>query len=118
MARSGSVPTTRTIWTATTTGGGVSSQYNHQLALVRSLHHLQELERQARDWREGNNHLVIHKFQRERGEYVVWVEEVNAPSPSTFSVLVGDCLHNLASSLNFLAYDLSLAYTDPLPEKV
>jgi hypothetical protein len=95
----------------------MSNQYNHELALTRALHHLQELERQATSWGEGNSYLVIHEFQRGSGDYVVWVEEIVAPSPEVFSGIVGDCLHNLSSSLNFLAYDLSLAYTNPLPDK-
>src|SRR5215211_5227536 len=95
----------------------MSNQRAHELALARSLHHLQELERQAGSWREGNSYLVIHDFQRASGDYVVWVEEVNAPSPEVFSAIVGDCLHNLSSGLNYLAYELAVAYTNPLPDK-
>jgi hypothetical protein len=93
------------------------NQRNHELALTRALHHLQELERQAASWTEGNNYLVIHDFQRASGDYVVWVEEINTPSPEVFSVLVGDCLHNLSASLNFLAYELAVAFTNPLPNR-
>lgn len=39
------------------------------------------------------------------------------PKPETFSVVVGDCLHNLSSSLNFLAHALAVAHTHPLPDK-
>jgi hypothetical protein len=78
---------------------------------------LQELERQAANWKEGDDYRVIHDFRRERGEYVIYVEEINPPDSSIFSGLVGDCLHNLSASLNFLAFDLALAYTRPLPEK-
>jgi hypothetical protein len=95
----------------------LTGERGHELALARALDHLQELERQTAGWREGKGYLVSHDFQRERGEYVVWVEEVVAPDPAPFSVLVGDCLHNLSASLNFLAYELAVAHTDPLPEK-
>src|SRR5918998_2842474 len=96
----------------------MTGQPSHELALMRALHHLQELECQVASWRERDGYLVIHNFERESGEYVVLVEEVNAPSTATFSGIVGDCLHNLSSSLNFLVFDLARAYTNPLPEKV
>lgn len=91
--------------------------HNHRLALARALEHLQELESQTKGWREGKGYLVSHEFKRERSEYIVWVEQVATLNTATLSVLVGDCLHNLSSSLNFLAYELALAHTNPLSDK-
>lgn len=95
----------------------MSSQHNHELALARAFHHLQNLKRRVANWRDGHNYRVIHNFERERGESVFRVDDVEPPEPETFSVIVGDCLHNLSSSLNYLAYALAVAHTDPLPEK-
>jgi hypothetical protein len=40
------------------------------------------------------------------------------PPPDPISLLVGDCLHNLRSCLDVLAYALANAYTKPLPKEV
>jgi hypothetical protein len=89
---------------------------NHELALARALEHLQEIERQAVNWREGEYYRLIHEFDAGPRDYVISVEDISMPNWSFFPVAIGDCLHNLSSSLNFLAFDLAIAHSGSLSE--
>jgi hypothetical protein len=44
---------------------------------------------------------------------------LHAPPTDDFSLIIGDCLHNLRAALDNLAYDLAVAHTgkEPLPSK-
>lgn len=52
-----------------------------------------------------------------KGRLVARLKNVKDP-PTKLSVLVGDCVHNLRSALDHLAYALAAAHTVPLPERV
>ena len=42
--------------------------------------------------------------------------QAEAPPVDTLSVIIGDALHNMRLALDALAYTLSCAYTNPLPQ--
>jgi len=50
------------------------------------------------------------------GQNVVWAE-VLKPPPITLAPVVGDCLHNLRSALDNLAFELAFAYQGPKMSK-
>lgn len=95
----------------------IGSRPNHELALRRAHHHLEEIEREVGNWVNSDRHRVSHEFNRETSEYIVWVE-TDPPDRDPISMLTSDCLHNLYSGLNFLAYELSLSFTNPLPDEI
>jgi|SRR5215212_2196849 len=91
---------------------------SHELRLDRALQHLQSLEAEDRRWREGNPYRIIHELDPQTSKKLVRVEVLSQPSVR-LGLLIGDCLHNLRSALDNLAYELAVAYTgDPLPDAV
>jgi hypothetical protein len=90
---------------------------NHQLKLDRALYHLQSLESEIAIWLESKPHRLIHDFDIESGHKLL-IADISYPVPPKFALIIGDCLHNLRSSLDNLIYELAVVYTgiDPLPE--
>jgi hypothetical protein len=59
---------------------------------------------------------VWTQFDLKSGNNLIWAE-VLKPLPADFGLIVGDCLHNLRSSLDNLAYELLAAYQKGQPSK-
>jgi hypothetical protein len=95
----------------------VSSQYNHELKLDRAREHLQSLHAEVREWLKGDTYRYVPKLDFDGGKKRIHFEVLQVP-PARFSLIIGDCLHNLRSALDSLIYELAIAYTgiDPLPE--
>jgi hypothetical protein len=95
----------------------VSSQHNHELKLERAREHLQNLHAEIREWFEGDTYRYVPKLDPKSGKKRIYFEVLQDP-PARFSLIIGDCLHNLRSALDSLIYELAIAYTgiDPLPE--
>jgi hypothetical protein len=87
----------------------MSDQYNHELKLERAVQHLKSLEADIKQWLGEHPYFVVSKFDPERGEHSVWIRPEGDP-PAELSLIIGDCLHNLRSALDSLAYDLARTY--------
>ena len=84
-------------------------QPSYQLRLDRAAEHLQSIKSQERIWSQGNPCRVWTEPDRQSTYKFVWAE-VLEPPPITLAPVVGDCLHNLRSTLDNLAFELALAY--------
>jgi hypothetical protein len=84
-------------------------QPSFQLKLDRAAEHLQSIEAQERVWRQSDPRRVWTEPDIQSGGKLVWAE-VLKPPPITLAPIVGDCLHNLRSALDNLAYELALAH--------
>jgi hypothetical protein len=84
-------------------------QPSYQLKLDRAAEHLETIKAQERIWRESNPCRVWTEPDIQSGGKVVWAE-VLKPPPITLAPVVGDCLHNLRSALDNLAYELAVAH--------
>lgn len=88
---------------------------DHAVKLGRAREHLESLEKEGQRWFYGNH----YRFRVERdGEYANLMVSGCEPGVDPFSVLMGDCLHNLRSALDALAYELASAHTHPLPDDI
>lgn len=88
--------------------------FNHELRLERASHHLQRFENAVGRWLEEEPYRIVSEPQREQRQRILRVEILNSPPPE-LGLLIGDCLHNLRSALDNLAYDLARAHRgDPL----
>lgn len=96
----------------------MSSQYNHELKLERAREHLQSLDTKIRGWIEEDTYRYVPKLDPESGKKRIYFEVLQDPPPR-YSLIIGDCLHNLHSALDNLVYELATVYTgiDPLPEE-
>src|SRR5437588_11644673 len=92
----------------------VSGQFDHELKFGRALKHLQDLDAKSRDWFAGDHQSIREKLEADGR--TVWLATAEQVPPDPFSLLIGDCLHNLRSGLDVLAFSLALAYTTPLPD--
>lgn len=95
----------------------VSEQFSHELKLNRASYHLDRLEAEVREWRERETHRYVSHFDRESGKHLVHIR-FPEPVPAEFRLTIGDCLHNLRSALDNLAYELAVRHhgSSPLPE--
>jgi hypothetical protein len=84
-----------------------------RLKLDRAYEHLETLANDIqRVMTEGDSDGVFEKFNGKKGEWIVW--EVAPPIRKEWSAMVGDCVHNLRSCLDHLAWQLVLlAGNDP-----
>jgi hypothetical protein len=93
-------------------------QYGHEAKVSRALHHLEQLAGELSAWSDENSRLTTHRFYPRSSEYVVWVTTKQLDR-SGLAVEIGDCLHNLRSGLDHLAYELAISFTrQPLPKKI
>ncbi|CAN5513249.1 hypothetical protein BH24ACT22_BH24ACT22_14000 [soil metagenome] len=79
-----------------------------RLKLNRAAEHLQQLDEENRVYLEGKPYEVIHERDEERSRHV-YRFRVRQPPPLRLSILMGDCLHNIRSGLDYLAWQLVLA---------
>jgi hypothetical protein len=91
--------------------------FNHVLRLDRALYHLQSLETEVGRWVEKRPYRLWTKFDPKSGKNLIWAE-VLEPPPAELGLIIGDCLNNLRSALDNLAYELALThYRGSLPSK-
>src|SRR5829696_1059450 len=84
-------------------------QVSYQTRLDWAGQHLQSLEAEVRRWQNGSPCRVWTEFDLQSGNNLLWAEVVRQP-PHSIGMIIGDCLHNLRSALDNLAYELALAY--------
>jgi hypothetical protein len=94
----------------------VSDEFSHKLKLDRASYHLDSLDAKVRQWSERHTHRYDSHFDRESGKQIVHIRFAE-PVPAEFRLIIGDCLHNLRSALNNLAYELAVGHhgSSPLP---
>lgn len=95
----------------------MSDQFSHELKLDRASHHLDSLDAKVRERRQRETHRYVSHFEGEGGKQIVYIRFVE-PVPAQFRLIIGDCLYNLRSALDNLAYELAVRHhgSSPLPE--
>jgi hypothetical protein len=83
----------------------------------RALDLIEQLEREVNSWFEDTTHATISKGYDPNAptDYVVSATAVPIPIDA-FSLLIGDIVHNLRSSLDFIAFELAAAHTQSLTD--
>jgi hypothetical protein len=94
----------------------MTDQFSHALKLARASYHLDSFEAKVREWRDEHTHRYESHFDRESGKQFVYIR-FPEPLPAEFRLIIGDCLHNLRSALDNLAYELAVRHhgSSPLP---
>jgi hypothetical protein len=95
----------------------MSEQFSHELKLDRASHHLDRLNAEIREWRERHTHRYVSHIDRESGKQFAYIK-FPEPIPASLRLIIGDCLHNLRSALDNLAYELAVGHqgSSPLPD--
>ncbi len=87
------------------------------LKLNRALDHLDALNEAVERFDEGDLYTPFIELDRQR-RAVVRVKNITEPPPE-WSVLIGDCVYNMRSALDHLAYQLAVVHTGhPLPPQI
>lgn len=93
-------------------------QPSYYRRLDRALHHLESLKTEVSGWFEENPYSLLTDFDMESGRNCLRIEDLRQP-PANFSLIIGDCLHNLRAALDNLVYELAVVKAGgPLPENV
>jgi hypothetical protein len=96
----------------------MAPQYGYGAKFYGALEHLKHLAGEVAAWVDENSRLTTHRYYPSKGEYVVWVT-VKEFGSAGLAVEVGECLHDLRSGLDHLAYVLATVHTGkPLPKKI
>ena len=91
--------------------------FDHELKFGRAFRHLQDLRVEVDGWLNGEHHSVRSETDPKDGS-VTFLATAEQPPRDPFGLLIGDCLHNLRSGLDALAFSLASSYTTPLPDEV
>lgn len=79
-----------------------------KLKIFRAAVHYKELEGEFEKYFQTNPAKIVRQEQGTPDQYIGRVEP-KAPIPSRFPLIIGDCLQNLRSSLDYLVWELVLA---------
>jgi hypothetical protein len=90
---------------------------NHELRIERAYRHLKELEGAEEVWSQAEPYLVDLEPDTESPYHCLYVTP-KPVDPDPMSLLIGDCVHNLRSALDNLAFALAEAHTKPLPQNL
>lgn len=83
------------------------------LKLSRAEEHLKALQGEIEGFVQSDFYETVADRDY-KGRLVARLKNVKQP-PAQLSLLIGDCVHNLRSSLDHLAYGLASTHTQPLP---
>lgn len=94
-------------------------RFSYELKLDRASHHLDAIDATVREWEQRETHRYTgHSDDKSNKEF--WYIEFTEPIPIELRLIIGDCLHNLRSALDNLAYELAVAHhgSSPLPGRL
>ncbi len=77
-----------------------------RLKLARAEEHLDALEAEMGRYLDGDVYILVRDEKCDRTVWHLWIKE---EPPARFSILLGDCIHNLRSALDHIAWQLVLA---------
>src|SRR5437773_591427 len=78
---------------------------SHMLKLERANLHLEAFKDEVENWRKDQARKVSHDLDVRTGKYVV--HTVIDPLPRHWNLILGDCVQNLRSALDHLAFELT-----------
>ncbi len=97
----------------------MATQRDHALKLGRALYHLQWLKRELGEWFQGDRHHTVSTVKTDlqfQGLYQFdTFVRAEKPPIDPVSLVIGECLHNMRSALDLLAYELAVAFAKPQP---
>ena len=78
-----------------------------RLKIIRAQEHLDALDRENKAYMDSDSYEIVYERDGERSRHV-YRFHVRQPPPLRLSILMGDCLYNLRSGLDHLAWQLVL----------
>lgn len=92
---------------------------DHLLKIQRAKEHLDWIGTYLKPWIEGKKHSQwLEPDDLLPGNTRLMTKLTEEPAEYPLTVKIGEFLHNMRSSLDLLAYELAVAYTNPLPDDI
>ncbi len=82
--------------------------YSFEAKLDRARQHLEKLGTELKAWIKCHPYRITNKYDLKSGDNVIY-GQLTRPMPPLINELAGDCLQNLRSSLDHLAFELAIA---------
>ena len=101
------------LWFFVVRHGLIMTKFSFESKLDRTQQHLYELNLEIKRWIKSRPYRITDELDTDTGANVI-CGQLLGPVPSIISQLIGDCLQNLRSSLDHLAYELAIANTGTL----
>jgi hypothetical protein len=89
-----------------------------ELKLLRAKARLQEIDTFCKEWVKSDGNTCRFDMDPDRPGYVIVSASAVQPPVDPLSLMIGECLHNIRSALDLLAYELACAHTEPLPHEI
>lgn len=80
-----------------------------------AFHHLHQLERQNAGFTKAKDYTIVPQPDLDNPGYTAFVVQANQPD-ERIQLLLGNCLQDLRSGLDHIAFALACAHTKPLPD--
>lgn len=80
--------------------------------------HFETLQGQIGPFEERDSHTFSYKVDPKKGEYTFHVHDLEAITDPDWGLMVGDCLHNARTALDYVAVRLMARATFATPESV
>ena len=84
--------------------------FHYERRLGRAIYHLECLETEIDLWLEERPYRTWTEPDIDSTKELLWAEILKPPPAAKLSLIIGDCLHNLRSALDNLAFELAIAY--------
>jgi hypothetical protein len=82
----------------------------------RAKQHIGVLDTEVRVFLTEDPYRIIGDFDRKANRYILQAKIDKTPPQQDWGTIIGDCLHNLRSSLDHLAWSLARLHRDPPPD--
>ena len=95
-----------------------TESFGHVLKINWARDHLQQLERQMRAWFDGKRRFAF-SVEPDPNMPSKWLVKLTADKIPLrpYSLIIGDIVNNLRSSLDYIAYELAIAHSKVLTKK-
>lgn len=80
-------------------------------------HHLEVLRPQVEAFEKRDAHRISVSIDHDAGEYAFYVHDLEVPNPD-WGLLIGDCIHNARTALDYVAVRLWALVTGTDPSKI
>jgi hypothetical protein len=89
---------------------------DHRDKLERAVEHFEALKKEIDTYNQTWNRRFVSEVDSATGEHVARFK-LNNPIPRSWSLIIGDAFHNVRSSLDAIAYELSVKHSGALSDQ-
>src|SRR3954452_21619359 len=81
-------------------------------------HHLETLRSEIEPFEQRDAHTISFEVDADAGKYTFYIHDLEEPESGDWGLIVGDCLHNARTALDYLMVRLFSLVTDDDPRLI